>query len=80
MTDIKTRAREIAGNVFGHPRFNRQPDAVAWRDALAEGIAAALLSAENEAYERAAKVVLVKCSSTPVEIATAIRALKTEET
>jgi hypothetical protein len=68
MTNIKTRAREIY-RLVSEPHVNAS---------AIQQIEAALLSAQNEAYERAAKVVLVKCSSTPVEIAAAIRSLKGE--
>lgn len=81
MTDAAERAREIACDLFGHPRFNRQPDAEQWRDALAQAIAAALREAENAAYEKAAQVAQETGSALGESavghcIATAIRALQ----
>jgi hypothetical protein len=83
MTDIKTRAREIAENCPGLHRQDFGGDALAF-------IAAALLSAQNEAYERAATIAVQNAQNAflsgssdgqtiAFSIATAIRALKTEE-
>lgn len=51
MKSPEERAREIAQNLFGHPRWNRQPDALEWRDVLAQEIATALREAQNERDE-----------------------------
>jgi hypothetical protein len=55
MSDIKTRAREIAFQI-DQSRLENCGEGIAWDEDEIAIIESALLSAQNEAYEKAAKV------------------------